>query len=107
MQPSCWDWNVAVFCRNEQASIGNCIESIARAGARRRMLVTLIINGSTDLSAAAALAAARDCGASLAVYAIPHGDKANAMNRFYYELRDSADYYFFVDAYARISPTAL
>jgi glycosyltransferase involved in cell wall biosynthesis len=107
MQPSCWDWNVAVFCRNEQASIGNCIESIARAGARRRMLVTLIINGSTDSSAAVALSAARDCGASLAVYAIPHGDKANAMNRFYYELRDSADYYFFVDAYARISPTAL
>jgi glycosyltransferase involved in cell wall biosynthesis len=107
MQPSLWDWNVAVFCRNEQASIGHCIESIAQAGACKRTLVTLIVNGSTDSSAAAALAAARDCNANLAVYTIPHGDKANAMNRFYYDLREHADYYFFVDAYARVSPTAL
>ena len=107
MQPSLWDWNVAVFCRNEQKSIGRCIESIAQAGSGRRTLVTLIVNGSTDGSAAAAVEAARNCGANLAVYTIPHGDKANAMNRFYYDLRESADYYFFVDAYVRISPTAL
>ena len=107
MQPSVWDWNVAVFCRNEQASIGRCIESIALAGGDKRTLITLIVNGSTDASAATALEAARRCGAHLAVYTIPHGDKANAMNQFYYELRESAAYYFFVDAYAKIGASAL
>lgn len=102
-----WDWNVAVFCRNEQASIGHCIESIAAAIGARRGLITLIVNGSTDDSADVALEAARRCGASIAIYTIPHGDKANAMNRFYYDLREQAAFYFFVDAYAKIGPNAL
>ena len=105
--PTEWDWNVAVFCRNEAGSIGRCIESIARASRHRRAVTTLIVNGSTDDSAAVALETARSCGAAIAVYTIPHGDKANAMNRFYYDLRESADYYFFVDAYAKIGPDAL
>jgi glycosyltransferase involved in cell wall biosynthesis len=102
-----WDWNVAVFCRNERASITSCIESLAQASRTRRALVTLIVNGSTDDSAAAALAAARNCGVAIAVYAIPLGDKSNAMNRFYYDLRESAAFYFFVDAYVSITPSSL
>ena len=102
-----WDWNVAVFCRNEQASIARCIESIAQASRTKRAAITLIVNGSTDSSAATAVAAADRCGAVIAVYGIQHGDKANAMNRFFYDLRESAKYYFFVDAYARIGPKAL
>jgi glycosyltransferase involved in cell wall biosynthesis len=102
-----WDWNVAVFCRNEQASIARCIASIAEAGRAHRTIITLIVNGSSDDSAATALAAASRHGAAIAIYTIPHGDKANAMNRFYYELREDAALYFFVDAYARISATAL
>lgn len=102
-----WDWNVAVFCRNEQASIGYCIKSIAAAIGARRGLITLIVNGSTDDSAGVAWDAARRCGASITVYTIPHGDKANAMNRFYYDLREPAAFYFFVDAYAKIGPDAL
>lgn len=105
--PTDWDWNVAVFCRNEQASIGRCIESIAQASATRRVAITLIVNGSSDDSAGTALAAARGCGAAMAVYEIRHGDKANAMNRFYYELRESAPFYFFVDAYAKVGRDAL
>ena len=105
--PTQWDWNIAVFCRNERASIGRCIESLAQASRNRRALITLIVNGSTDDSAAAALAAGHECGASIAIYTIPHGDKANAMNRFYYQLRETAAFYFFVDAYARIAPNAL
>jgi hypothetical protein len=71
------------------------------------MLVTLVVNGSSDGSADAALEAAHRCGAVLAVYTIAHADKANAMNRFYYELREEAAYYVFVDAYVRIGPNAL
>jgi hypothetical protein len=105
--PTQWDWNVAVFCRNEQASIPRCIESIAAASRTRRTLVTLIVNGSTDDSAATALQTARRCGVAIAIYTIAHADKANAMNRFYYDLRESAETYFFVDAYVRIATNAL
>lgn len=102
-----WDWNVAVFCRNEAASIGRCIGSIAQASRDRRVLITLIVNGSTDDSAAIALDAAERCGAAIAVYTIAHADKANAINRFFYDLREPARCYVFVDAYVRIGPDAL
>src|ERR1051326_4156907 len=102
-----WDWNVAVFCRNERWSIVRCIESIADARGDRRTLVTLIVNGSTDDSATQAVAAARRLGIPLSLYTIAFGDKANAINQFYYTLREVARFYFFVDAYAKIGPRAL
>jgi hypothetical protein len=102
-----WDWNVAVFCRNERWSIAGCIESIADASRGRSTFVTLIINGSSDDSAALALDAAGKRGVTIAVHAIAHADKANAINCFFYTLREPARYYFFIDAYVRIGPTAL
>jgi glycosyltransferase involved in cell wall biosynthesis len=102
-----WDWNVAVFCRNERWSIVNCIESIADASRERRTLITLIVNGSSDDSAERALEAAQRRGIPIAVYTIAHGDKANAINCFFYTLRESARYYFFIDAYVKIGPGAL
>src|SRR5580658_2151602 len=97
-----WDWNVAVFCRNERWSIVPCIESIADASRDRRVLITLIVNGSSDDSAALALEAAERRGIPIAVWTIAHGDKANAINRFFHELHEAAHYYFFIDAYAKI-----
>src|ERR1700676_3158721 len=97
-----WDWNLAVFCRDERWSIARCIESIADASSGRRTLVTLIVNGSSDDSAALALAAAEKRGLPIAVYTIAHSDKSNAINRFFYELREPAHHYFFVDAYVKI-----
>jgi hypothetical protein len=97
-----WDWNVAVFCRNERWSIVRCIESIADASRDRRALITLIVNGSSDDSAALALDAAERRAIPIAVWTIAHGDKANAINRFFHELREPARYYFFIDAYAKI-----
>ncbi len=85
-----WDWNVAVFCRDERWSIARCIDSIADASRERRTLVTLIVNGCGDDSAERALEAARRRGLPIAVYAIAHGDKANAINRFFYALREPA-----------------
>ena len=102
-----WDWNVAVFCRNERWAIARCIESIANAGRARRTLVTLIVNGSSDDSAALALEAARKHEVALSVFAIPYGDKANAINQFFYTLREPARAYFSVDAYVTIGPAAL
>jgi len=102
-----WDWNVAVFCRNERWSIVHCIESIADASRDRRTLITLIVNGSSDDSAALALEAAERRGIPLAVWTIAHGDKANAINRFFHALREPARCYFFIDAYAKIGGRSL
>ncbi len=102
-----WDWNVAVFCRDERWSIARCIESIAAASRDRRTLITLIVNGSSDDSASLALEAAKRRAIPIAVYTIAHGDKANAINRFFYALREPARYYFFIDAYVKIGDAAL
>jgi glycosyltransferase involved in cell wall biosynthesis len=102
-----WDWNVAVFCRNERWSIAQCIESIADATRERRTLITLIVNGSNDDSATLALEAAARRGIPIAVYVIKYGDKANAINQFFYTLREPARNYFFIDAYVKVGPNAL
>jgi hypothetical protein len=102
-----WDWNIAVFCRNERWSIARCIESLADASEGRRALITLLVNGSSDDSADLATAAARRLGAAMAVYTIRHGDKANAINQFFHRLREPAKTYFFVDAYVNTGPNAL
>jgi hypothetical protein len=102
-----WDWNVAVFCRDERWSIARCIESIADASRNRRTLITLIVNGSSDDSASLALEAAKRRSIPIAVYTIAYGDKANAINQFFYALRDPARYYFFIDAYVKIGDIAL
>jgi glycosyltransferase involved in cell wall biosynthesis len=102
-----WDWNVAVFCRNERWSIVQCIESIADASREHRTLITLIVNGSSDDSAALALEAAARRNIPIAVYTIAHSDKANAINRFFYSLREPAHHYFFIDAYVKIGRNAL
>ena len=99
-----WEWNVAVFCQNEAARIGQCIASIAQAIGSRRALVTLILNGTTDDSAALAWQAARTHGVPIEIWRIPHGDKSNAIDQFFYKLRVPAQMYFCVDGYVKIGP---
>ena len=99
-----WEWNVAVFCQNEAARIGLCIASIAAAIGSRRALVTLVLNGTTDDSAAIAWQAARDLGVPIEIYRIPYGDKSNAIDQFFYRLRVPARLYFCVDGYVKIGP---
>ena len=101
-----WDWNIAVFCRNERPYIGACLQAIANAIGTHNAIVTIIVNGSTDNSAILARDAARAHGFSFVVYTIPHGDKANAINQFMHRIREDARLYFFVDGYTRVSPTA-
>ena len=102
-----FEWNIAVFCQNEAARIGQCLSSIRQAVGTRRSLVTLIANGTSDDSVAVAIAAAKECGLPLAVYSIKAGDKSNAINRFYYHLRVPARTYFSVDGYVTIGPRSL
>lgn len=102
-----FEWNAAVFCQNEAARIGACLRSIRAAAGGRRLLVTLIANGTSDDSVAVAVSAAQDCGLPLAVYRIEAADKSNAINRFYYDLRVPAAVYFFIDGYVTVNPAAL
>jgi hypothetical protein len=99
-----WEWNVAVFCQNEAARIGQCIASIAQAIGTRRALVTVVVNGTTDDSAAVAWQAARAHNLPIEIWRIPHGDKANAIDQFLYKLRVPAGMYFCVDGYVKIGP---
>ncbi len=102
-----WEWNIAIFCMNEAKTIATCIDSVADAIGDRRALITLVVNGSTDRSAEIAWQTAQDRGVPIQIYTIAHADKANAINRFYYELREPADVYFFVDAYVKVGARAL
>lgn len=100
-------WSVAVFGRNEAASIADCLRAIAQAGQGQAPHVTVLLNGTTDDSPARAAQALRDEGLPGRVYDIPHGDKSHAVNLFLHDVRPRAETYFCVDAYARMRPDAL
>ncbi len=106
-EPMPWDWHISVVCQNEAARIAGCLTSIREAVGRRRALVTLNLNGSTDDSGVIAHRIARDCGLPLWIYRTQAADKANALNQFIHSLRVPARMYVFVDGYVRISPAAL
>jgi hypothetical protein len=100
------DVSVTVFCRNEVQRIGACIGSVAAAAEGLRTSLTVIANGSTDGSAAAAAQAARAHGLASTIYTIRTGDKAHAINQSLGPLRRPAGLYVFVDGYCIISPAA-
>jgi hypothetical protein len=101
-----WDWNIVVFCRNERYYIGDCIKAIAAAIGGRSAVLTIIVNGSSDNSAVLAREATLRHGLTCRIYTLAFGDKANAINQFFYRVREDARFYFFVDGYTRISPAA-
>jgi glycosyltransferase involved in cell wall biosynthesis len=101
-----WDWNIAVFCRNEAPYIVRCVQTIAGAMQGRRAVLSVVVNGSTDRSADMAAETARAHRIPFVIHTIRYGDKANAINQFYHRLRQDAAFYFFADGYTTISPTA-
>jgi len=100
-------WSAAVFGRNEAASIAPCLAALARAGRGQALQVTVLLNGTTDDSAARALEALQRLRQPGRVFGIPRGDKANAFNQFVRHLRPAAPVHVFVDAYAEVAPDAL
>ena len=101
------DASVAVFCANEAAHIEACITGVARAAAGMRVSVTIIANGSTDGSAALAMATAKRHGLPARAAAIAYPDKSNAINHALTTLREPADLHVFVDGYAVMGDHAL
>jgi hypothetical protein len=100
-------WQVAVFCHNERGRIASCLASVAASIGTRPGLITLLLNGSTDGSEAAALAARAGLGVELQIFTIPHADKSNAINVFLHELRTNAGLYAFVDGSVTIGREAI
>jgi hypothetical protein len=100
-------WSAVVFARNEAASIGRCVQALAEAGHGHPLHVTILLNGTSDDSAARATSALRATGQAGAIYTIAEPDKSNAVNQFLHRLRPQAGTYFFVDGYAAVAPDAL
>jgi hypothetical protein len=103
-------WSVAVFARNEDAAIPECVRSIGRAAGDGpgdgNVHLTIVLNGTTDNSVAAACSAMQGAGLPGRVYRIPFADKSNAWNQFVHAVRPPASTYFFVDAYAMVDQQA-
>lgn len=100
------DYDIAVPAVNEAATIERCLLSINRASAGSRARIAVLLNGTTDHSLDIIRSIKLE-NAALSVYRFPAADKANAINRFLYDLRLDARTYVFVDAYAKIGPEAL
>lgn len=96
-----------VTARNEAASIEACVLALAEAGRGHTLHVTILLNGTSDDSAARAGAALSTAGQAGRIYSIAEPDKANALNQFLHHLRPPATTYFFVDGYAAVAPDAL
>jgi hypothetical protein len=99
------DWNVAIYCLNEERRLRGCLDGVIAALTGRRALITVILNGSRDRSLAIAQEAAR-AGGAIEIFEIAAGDKSNAINQFIHTLRSPARAYGAVDAYAYIAPTS-
>lgn len=99
------DWHVAVYCSNEGQRLGACLDSLGVALARRRALISVLLNGSSDQSLEAARAAMA-AGAPIEIFQIPFRDKSNAINQFNYHLRVPARAYAGVDGNVEVGANA-
>ena len=102
-----YDVQVSVFGQNEASRIEACLRSISAALGARHAVITLLLNGSTDGSEDIARATARTLEHPLRICRIGHADKSNAINHSFYDLRERARLYVFVDAYVTISPDTI
>lgn len=101
------DWSIAVFARNEAASLPGCLQAIEEAARGVTAHLTVILNGTTDESHDVLRREMGRLAPLASGYVIPFADKANAWNQFVYALRPRAWVYFFIDAYARVDAAAL
>ncbi len=106
-RPGRIDWDIAVYCRDEQNVVGSCLDAIIQQADPARSALTLILNGCTDASGDRAIAVLAHCRVPATVYSIAYPDKSNAINRFFYQWRHDASLYFGVDAHTTIAPQAL
>lgn len=99
--------SIAVFARNEAASLADCLEALDHAVEGLSATFTVVLNGTTDASAATVDAFAATSRHKVQVFDIPFADKSNAWNQYVHALAPAAALHVFVDAYARVTPGAV
>lgn len=93
---------IAVLAHNEERRIGACLASLREVA--QQAAVHVVVNGSTDRTAAIAREAAADF-ADLRVHDFPQGGKARSWNRFLFEeLAAFSPVHVFVDGDAEVAP---
>jgi hypothetical protein len=100
-------WSIAIFARNEQARIKECLIALADACVGVRVHVTLLVNGTTDRTCETAKTVLPALGMDFVIYEIEAACKSHAINLFVHELRPPASLYFFVDAATFVERGAL
>ena len=99
--------SVVMFAHNEEVAILAGIEAVRRAGLRPTDTLTVLINGSTDQTAALVQAEALN-DTRIRPVLIGLGDKANAWDVYVHRLADpAADMHVFIDGDVRISVGSL
>ena len=101
------EWCIAIFARNEEARIADCLLAIKTSTTGVRAHTIVIINGNSDKTAEVALTQVSKLGLAATVYVVPIACKSHAMNLFIHELRSNAEVCFFVDATVFVEPDAL
>jgi hypothetical protein len=100
------DWHVAAYAVNEAERLEACLRSAVAALEGTKFQISLILNGSTDGSEQIARQMTRS-GSPISIYRIDYPDKSNAINQFYYHIRQPARYYAEIDSNVIIAPYAL
>ena len=103
-----YDWHVAIYCHNEERRIAACIAAVdAAIPARRTALITVIVNGSTDGSLAAARNSMLMTRNNTVIETMPFANKSHAINAFIHKFAVRARLFFCVDGYVVVQPGAL
>ena len=89
-------WAAAVFAHNEARRIRTCLDSLLQGQSATPGRVTVLINGSTDGTAAIvrSIAADHPC---IELVLLNQGDKAAAWNHYVHERAIAADMHLFID----------
>ncbi len=101
-------WAIAVFCRNEADMLDGCLRHLAiETNKYEDILIYVIINGSTDKTKIIAEEHKKLFHNNFKILEIKFPDKTNSINQYIHLDGLTADIFFFIDGYARISEYSL
>ncbi|MCB2053488.1 MAG: glycosyltransferase family 2 protein [Geminicoccaceae bacterium] len=100
------NWSIVLLARNEEDTITGSLEAVACA-ADGRAACTVVLHGPGEAASARVRAFAAKSPMPLSLYATAIDDRADAWNRYVYDVRPGAEIHFFVDARVRVVPDAL
>lgn len=103
-------WALVIFASRETVTTLRQTIDAAVVSAGDLARIEVLVNGNDQLAGDAVrfLAKASNTkGASVRIWSIPLGDKANAWNQYIHKIWSGEDLAFFIDGYVRINPDAV